>query len=107
MSAVRGSLPNQSKRGIAVRSRNGRLSEVYRRSGLLISREQGMRYDAGFVMPILWCQCRLRYIAGFVGMGNCGSAVAGRAGWVVARAVRERVCMNFSTLCVCPLLRKC
>ena len=28
-------------------------SEMYRRSGLVISREQGLRYDAGFAVPLL------------------------------------------------------
>ena len=28
-------------------------AEMYRRSGLVISREQGLRYDAGFAMPVL------------------------------------------------------
>ena len=27
--------------------------EMYRRSGLVISREQGLRYDAGFAVPVL------------------------------------------------------
>ena len=28
-------------------------AEMYRRSGLDISREQGLRYDAGFAVPVL------------------------------------------------------
>ena len=28
-------------------------AEMYRRSGLVISREQGLRYDAGFAVPML------------------------------------------------------
>ena len=28
-------------------------AEMYRRSGLVISREQGLRYDAGFAVPVL------------------------------------------------------
>ena len=28
-------------------------AEMYRRSGLIISREQGLRYDAGFAVPVL------------------------------------------------------
>ena len=28
-------------------------AERYRRSGLVISREQGLRYDAGFAVPVL------------------------------------------------------
>ena len=28
-------------------------AEMYRRSGLVISREQGLRYDAGFALPVL------------------------------------------------------
>ena len=28
-------------------------AEMYRRSGLVISREQDLRYDAGFAMPVL------------------------------------------------------
>ena len=28
-------------------------AEMYRRSGLVISREQGLRYDAGFAAPVL------------------------------------------------------
>ena len=28
-------------------------AEMYRRSGLIISREQGLRYDAGFAEPVL------------------------------------------------------
>ena len=27
--------------------------QLYRRSGLVISREQGLRYDAGFAVPVL------------------------------------------------------
>ena len=29
------------------------ISEDYRRSGLVISREQGLRYDSGFAVPVL------------------------------------------------------
>ena len=29
------------------------IAEMYRRSGLVISREQGLRYDAGFAEPVL------------------------------------------------------
>ena len=28
-------------------------AEMYRRSGLIISREQGLHYDAGFAVPLL------------------------------------------------------
>ena len=28
-------------------------AEMYRQSGLIISREQGLRYDAGFAVPLL------------------------------------------------------
>ena len=28
-------------------------SEMYRRSGLIISRDQGLHYDAGFAVPLL------------------------------------------------------
>ena len=28
-------------------------AEMYRRIGLVISREQGLRYDAGFAVPVL------------------------------------------------------
>ena len=28
-------------------------AEIYRRSGLVISREHGLRYDAGFAVPVL------------------------------------------------------
>ena len=28
-------------------------AEMYRRRGLVISREQGLRYDAGFAVPVL------------------------------------------------------
>ena len=28
-------------------------AEMYRRSGLVISREQGLRYDAGLAVPVL------------------------------------------------------
>ena len=28
-------------------------AKMYRRSGLVISREQGLRYDAGFAVPVL------------------------------------------------------
>ena len=28
-------------------------AEMYHRSGLVISREQGLRYDAGFAVPVL------------------------------------------------------
>ena len=28
-------------------------AEIFRRSGLVISREQGLRYDAGFAVPVL------------------------------------------------------
>ena len=28
-------------------------AEMYRRGGLVISREQGLRYDAGFAVPVL------------------------------------------------------
>ena len=28
-------------------------AEMYRRSGLIISREQGFRYDAGFAVPVM------------------------------------------------------
>ena len=28
-------------------------AEMYRRSGLIISREQGLLYDAGFAVPVL------------------------------------------------------
>ena len=28
-------------------------AEMYRRSGLIISREHGLRYDAGFAVPML------------------------------------------------------
>ena len=28
-------------------------AEMYRQSGLVISREQGLRYDAGFAVPVL------------------------------------------------------
>ena len=28
-------------------------AEMYRRSGLVISREQGLRYDPGFAVPVL------------------------------------------------------
>ena len=34
--------------------------EMYRRSGLVMSREQGLRYDAGFAVPVLmscWDMC--------------------------------------------------
>ena len=27
--------------------------EIFRRSGLVISREQGSRYDAGFALPVM------------------------------------------------------
>ena len=29
------------------------LADTYRRGGLIISREQGVRYDAGFAVPVL------------------------------------------------------
>ena len=35
-------------------------AEMYRRSGLVISREQGLGYDAGFAVPVLmslWDMC--------------------------------------------------
>ena len=32
-------------------------TEMYRRSGLVISREQGLRYDAGFAVPVLMSGC--------------------------------------------------
>ena len=35
-------------------------AEMYRRSGLVMSREQGLRYDAGFAVPVLmscWDMC--------------------------------------------------
>ena len=28
-------------------------ANMYRRSGLIISQEQGLRYDAGFAVPVL------------------------------------------------------
>ena len=35
---------------VTVQRRN---AEMYRQSGLVISREQGLRYDAGFTVPVL------------------------------------------------------
>ena len=35
---------------VTVQRRN---AEMYRRSGLVISREHGLRYDAGFAVPVL------------------------------------------------------
>ena len=36
--------------GLTVRRGN---AEMYRQSGLVISREMGLRYDAGFAVPVL------------------------------------------------------
>ena len=55
------------------RASNG-TAEIYRRSGLIISREQGLRYVAGFAVPVLmschqrWDTCGAVAVAALVGL---------------------------------------
>ena len=38
---------------VKVRRHHGRTRHTYRRSGLVISHERGLRYDAGLAVPVL------------------------------------------------------
>ena len=39
--------------GPGINKNRGVHAEMYHQSGLVISREQGLRYDAGFAVPVL------------------------------------------------------
>ena len=76
-----------------------RNAEMYRRSGLIISREQGLRCDAGFVVPVLRrvCGALLVHNCNFVACWSLAVSmrVTDDAGQVQVRASRN-VCLIHS-----------
>ena len=79
---------------------------MYRRSGLIISREQGLRYHAGFAVPVLmsrWDMCMghcqwLCYLCGEFVLSLCVCEI--RDGWLDAWGLCGCMLIRFSTVLV-------